>query len=249
MLRELVTVASIEKIHALLFEPPDRSARETDFIAPEQLAARLESATCIVLSDADRAPTGDASVVRELLHKLNPTALVISPDVVQTLLQRPAPARGGRLSVQGARMGWQLELSGRAPKGSVHDRIGSFVFTDPRPFHPERLAQMIAAMVPAATGRVLRSRGLLRLASRPDWVGSWASAGDALTIAPTTMRSWDPESPLGQEIAFFGDRLERVHLERLLSDSLLTPAELAAGPEVWAHYRDPFPAWEIEHHH
>jgi hypothetical protein len=47
-----------------------------------------------------------------------------------------------------------------------------------------------------------------------------------------------------QELALLGVDLDRAALEACLDACLLTDAEMAAGPEAWAAYADPFPAWE-----
>lgn len=146
-------------------------------------------------------------------------------------------------------MGWQVALAGEAAPTST-DGMGVHVFRDPRPFHPGRLHAAVAHdLVPGPVGRIVRSRGLVRLATRPATVGAWATAGDVLSLDPTAMRSWDADSPAGQEIAFVGEHLDGELLDRILGACLLAPAELVAGPDAWHGYADPFPVWDTEHRH
>jgi G3E family GTPase len=147
-------------------------------------------------------------------------------------------------------MGWQQQLAEGTPAAGTRDIIGTHVFRDPRPFHPERLhAALGERLVPDVVGRILRSRGFVRLATRPDRVGIWSTAGDILDLDPTSMVGWDPDSPIGQEIVFFGLDLDRAAPDLTLSSCLLGTDELEAGPTAWARYPDPFPKWGIHHHH
>lgn len=246
-LRNLVTVTSVSDIHRLLFRVGDQLA---EFDTAEQLATQLEFATTIVLSGIAITPTEDIREARALISRLNPWANVVSMETVmrspgRCASNRVRPARG-----LAENAGWMLELSGRGPLPTTTDGIGVVVFRDPRPFHPGRLAEALASgFDPDEAGLLLRSRGLIQLASRPHVVGTWASAGEVLSLGPTSMASWDAESPLGQEIVFFGRDLDVEHVTQVLSASLLTGSEIVAGSAEWVTYEDPFPVWNLEHDH
>jgi len=249
-LASIVTVASVNDIRRLLFRDGRSPVTADEYNEPERLANQLEFATTVVLADAPLVPEEMLSEVRALLAKLNPWATVVSLESAKrhphrTRSQRRNPAHGLASSA-----GWMLELSGRGGLPTTTEGISALVFRDPRPFHPERLALAVAASLdPVRAGLILRSRGLVRLATRSANVGSWASAGEVLSIDPTSMASWDPESPTGQEIAFFGRDMNHRYLERVLGECLLTDDELVAGPIEWSRYADPFPDWEPEHRH
>ncbi|RWZ50071.1 cobalamin biosynthesis protein CobW [Labedella phragmitis] len=248
LLREVIAVSSVREILDRFLEIGDAPSDVVDD-APERLAARLEFASTIVLADLEDAP-GDAraALALALVERLNPTATVTAVDGVVWLRSLPIARTETRAHRIGAHMGWQLELSSDGPNSS--GLVEAAVFRDPRPFHPTRLATAIATeLTPSRIGRILRSKGLVRLASRPERVGSWSSAGDLLSLDPTGMTSWDPDSPAGQEIVFFGHRLESELLTDVLSRCLLTPEELLEGAGVWRSYSDPFPAWGDTHHH
>lgn len=248
-LRELVTTARVADIRRWLFrEGPDHTQRG-DYDTSERLAAQLESASTIVLADLTDAPPVAAREVIALLNRLNPSARILPPSEAEQPGARSAPM-GDRLDALGRDMGWMLELEGRAGLPTTIAGIGAFVFRDPRPFHPTRLAQVVEHFLdPGDAGLIVRSRGLVRLASRPGRVGSWSSAGRVLSLDPTSMLSWDAESPQGQELVFFGRRLQAEYLGNVLGAALLADDELLAGPMEWARYRDPFPGWELEHDH
>lgn len=249
-LTSIVTVASVSDIRRLLFRDGRSPVTADEYNEPERLANQLEFATTIVLADALLAPEGILREVRALLAKLNPWATVVSLESAKRHPHRTRSRRRNPAHGLAASAGWMLELSGRGGFPTTAEGISAMVFRDPRPFHPERLALTVATSFdPAHAGLIVRSRGLVRLATRPAKVGSWASAGEVLSIDPTSMASWDPESPTGQEIAFFGRDMNHRYLESVLGECLLTDDELVAGPIEWSRYADPFPEWEPEHRH
>ncbi|KQQ05915.1 MULTISPECIES: GTP-binding protein [unclassified Rathayibacter] len=248
---EVVAVTSLAEVARVLLGRPaatTSTSAEVDFDAAERLAGRLEFTDVIVLTDADSgAVDGEAT---DLLRAMAPSAEILAPSDLERRRCRPARLSPGHAHRLASSLGWQRVLTGNA---SVRDgdpgRVRSHLFRDPLPFHPGRLNDAIVTeLVPARVGRILRSRGLVRLATRPDRVGSWSIAGDIVALDPTSMRSWDPDAPIGQELAFFGTDLDRDELTRVLDRCLLTPEELLAGPRAWARFPDPFPRWENEHH-
>lgn len=274
-IRDVVAVSSLSEIRRLLFGAdvaPGSDGRADagsevdgveDYNAPERLAERLEFASLIVLTDLGEG-AGVAGGVRgagsaggaadalalSLLGRLAPMARVLSMGDLATFGARGSLLFRRRAHHLASTMGWQRELGGRVPSSVELGPVGAFVFRDPRPFHPERLHAAIARdFVPQRIGWVLRSRGLVRLASRADRVGSWASAGDVLSLDPTGMLSWDADSPIGQEIVFFGYGLDHEALSEVLGRCLLTIEELVAGPHAWRNFADPFPAWVDEPGH
>lgn len=139
------------------------------------------------------------------------------------------------------------------------------LFTDHRPFHPGRLYDAVDVLLDG----VVRARGRVWVASRPDaalWVDS---AGGGLGIryaggwlAADDGPNWDDVSAERRALAAlrwhprFGDRAQElmivVHraapaeIHAALSRALLTDRELAAGPQAWACYEDPFGDWQHE---
>jgi hypothetical protein len=47
-----------------------------------------------------------------------------------------------------------------------------------------------------------------------------------------------------QEIVFIGQHLEPRETREILDRCLLTADEMAAGPEAWKRFDDPFPVWK-----
>ena len=217
----------------------------------DRLVTGVESASVLAVGGlgalTDRAVRETFAVLRALA----PVARIATPSALRH--RRPV-ARPGLASALAAHAGWMLALDG-GRASSAHplvvesiarhadgaaDRV---VVTDPRPFHPARLAEAVARLTPDRVGTIVRSRGLVRLATRPGRVGSWSSIGDLLSLDPTAMDGSDPEEPIGQELCFIGIGLDAAGIEATLGAALLTDDELLAGPAAWAGYDDPLPQW------
>jgi G3E family GTPase len=123
-----------------------------------------------------------------------------------------------------------------------------------------------------AAGNVLRSKGSIWLATMHDIVIVWASAGRQFSLQP--QQPWmsgmskeqlaeldaeqaaEVQSELAKhakhtygdretELVFIGIDLNRQVIEQLLQDALLSPAEFALLPSVWADWDCPIiEGWE-----
>lgn len=235
MLRDLVVAAGIDEVRGALW-----GVEHADDTAPCRLADRLELATLIAIDGVTPAHRQALIRVRTLVDAINPEARMAA---VQALPRQRTPMRllvPGLAHRQAATLGWQCALERL-------DRIGdgpidTVVFSDPRPFHPGRLAEALAHdLGDARCGRILRSRGLVRLASRPGAVGAWSSAGGMLSLDPIGVD--DGSAPSGVELVFYGERLDREAIVSALAESLVSDAELLAGPDAWRLLEDPLPAW------
>ncbi|QNE46160.1 cobalamin biosynthesis protein CobW [Glaciihabitans sp. INWT7] len=251
VINQLFTVARVEDIGRHLFR--DTPSDADDFETAERLATQLEFATTVALVGVEAAAMQRRSDIKALIARLNPKAAVGFLSAAGKLSQvlSFAGLRGSDVARDvGRSQGWMRELAGRGTTPERGSAITSVVFRDPRPFHPERLAAVLeACLEPEDVGLIIRSRGLMQLATRADRVGSWSSAGTVVTIEPTGMESWDAQSPVGQEIVFTGRALRPELIARALRAALLGDDELVSGPMEWATYSDPFPEWVTEHEH
>ena len=250
-LRDVVAVTRASDVRTLLFR--DGAGDDAREIAlAERLALQLEFATVVVVAASAEVTPAEMLEIRGLLRKLNPSARRL--QLARNGELRPLDsAPGGEIVATpgpfGRSAGWMLELAG-ASAPTTADGIGCLVYRDPRPFHPVRLAAVVESWLePDLAGLIIRSRGLVRLASRADRVGSWSTAGSVLALDPTSMTSWDRHSPVGQELVFFGRDLNRDYIVRALDCCLLSDDEMLAGPMEWETYYDPFPVWDLEHDH
>ncbi|MFD0523613.1 CobW family GTP-binding protein [Paractinoplanes durhamensis] len=208
-------------------------------------------------TEAGRGQAGgayEAGRLTALVHRLAPWVTYVRDDVTGLRgTGRHDPSAPG--------------MTGRALEGrpiGVNDPAGSFgassmLFDSRRPFHPERLHRAL----PALTHAALRGRGQLWIASRPDAVIAWESAGQGISLGPlgswlaavppdrrhepSDLRrlaadaTWDPYyGDRRTALAFIGLDLDTTGLHDLLTACLLTDTELAAGTETWPHLNDPF---------
>lgn len=197
-----------------------------------------------------------------VLARLTPLAPRLSLDEVDNRLlsaRLPEGARRGRPESPHAPL-----LRGQ-PSLDPSAGVQLMMFTARRPFHPDRLHRAVDVLLDG----VVRTRGRVWVATRPDavlwlesaggglhvgYAGDWLAAGDA--------RAWqdaDPErhaqaalrwhvrwGDRAQDLAILVDEAEPSEIEAELRSALLTDAELMAGERAWADYPDPFGWWHSD---
>jgi G3E family GTPase len=240
VIRHVVSVLRADEAEHLLWSGVDDA-----FVAGERLAALVEYATVIVLDRTDRLPVRRRRALVALVHRLAPQAVVLADSRLRGADDLPA-SNGSAARVLAGGAGWMralsVELDELRPRSI--DGLVALRYREPLPFHPARLADVVEHDLSAGpNGRVLRSRGFFRLASRPDHVGSWSSVGAMLALDPTANPSWDEDAPVGQALWFVGEDLDTEQISRALDGALITPSELLAGPDLWRSWADPFPVW------
>jgi len=222
---------------------------------------QIEFADVIVLNKTDLVEPDELVEAQEILAKLNPRARVVTAfhgvvkpeDILATGLYDE------ELSASSA--GWAKELAGDHTPETEEYGIGSFVYKQTAPFHPERLWELVNR----GFDGLLRSKGFFWLATRPSVMAMWSQAGQSIQIGPHAHwfatqpvedwavddeerrwidDNWDPIfGDRRQEIVFIGIGLARDEIEKELDACLLDPNELAGGVDAWASLADPFPAW------
>lgn len=227
----------------------------------EVVARQLEGAGTILLY----SDVADASVVENavaIVERISPWAQrrVVRPetahhDVVAAvdgaLLYQPDPPQILERGLEGKPVGLE------AP--TTKSGLVSTVFRSRRPFHPARLRDSLGSIVDG----VWRSRGHCWIATQPDRVLVWESAGGNLDMGslgpwiaavPANERpsfraarqdsaalAWDPYyEDRSIELAFIGANVDIGVLHRLLDEALLTDEELSEGPQTWRGWDDPF---------
>ncbi|MFF0819826.1 GTP-binding protein [Micromonospora haikouensis] len=227
------------------------------------LVDQIEFADVLVVNKTDLVGAEDLVVAEALLTRLNPAA-----RQVRAVHGRVPPAEvldTGRFDLERAETapGWVAELNGGHVPETEEYGISSIVFRDHRPFHPQRLWDLLAGGVDGYG--VVRSKGFLWLASRPGVQALWSQAGptgrcDPVGVPVVASGEWpqDPDERAEVESRWhpvFGDRQQElvligVHLDgdglrAALAACLLTDTEIAAGEDVWRALPDPFPAWDL----
>ena len=220
------------------------------------LIDQIEFANVLVLNKCDLVSEEDLARLEAILEHLNPGAERVRTTKGRIPLHLIFDTDLFDMEAAETSAGWVRELNEMHTPESEEYGIASFVYRARRPFHPERLEALTDQGFP----NVLRAKGFLWLASHHDDLILFSVAGSALSVEPQA--HWlavdphaehDPETseyigkvweaPYGdrrQEIVFIGVQLDRPELERRLNDALLTEEEMAAGPESWRHWNDPF---------
>lgn len=232
------------------------------------LIDQIEVADVIVINKIDLVDAGQLGRLHAVLHALNPRADLV--DASHGKVPAGRVLGTGRFDPDATpnAAGWQVALQGEPVPAAVG--MGALLYRRRRPFHPQRFADLIHTEWMREHGDVLRSRGIFWLASRMDIAGDWHQAGGV--CRPGAAGAWwaaidaeewpaDAASRAGieadmvddglpaeygdrrQELVLIGENLDAPGLEARLDACLLTDAELAAGPEAWAAYPDPFPDW------
>ncbi|MFJ4158933.1 GTP-binding protein [Microbacterium testaceum] len=202
-----------------------------------QAALALELATRIVWVNWEQVPTPALAVQMALASHLNPSAVVrLSRDPLSDL--RSAATHESEIL---ERAGWVRALNGEHDPYMRDNRVMTLAYEQVRPFHPARLSAALDRLDAGAAGRLVRSAGFCRLASRPGILARWEHVGSAMWIEP--LGADDGRMGLGQEIVFTGLDLSAPKLAHLLDHAVLTDEEFAGGPTTWLAFDDPLPAW------
>lgn len=214
------------------------------------VVGQAEFADVLVLTEPDAAALA-------VLRRLAPSArITVGPARVDMALAHLEPAtRRGR-----SRHPHDPLLVGQPPL-HADGEVALLEFSARRPFHPPRLHAALDLLLDG----VVRTRGRLWLASRPDdvmwlesagggliftYAGKWLAAMDSNRLAYV-----DPERRALAALHWhdrFGDRhvsmtilvcgAAREEVVEALRGALLTDAEMTR-PHAWADYPDPFGDW------
>jgi G3E family GTPase len=161
------------------------------------LTDQIEYANVIIVNKTDLVSEHEAKELTAILHKLNPSATIIPTRNGEVSPQ--AILNTGLFDFEGAASsaGWQDELTKEHTPETEAYGISSFVFRNKRPFHPDRLWKYITENWPA---NIIRSKGLLYLASRRDVAISWSQAGGSVKAEQAGV--WWASMPYAKRITY-----------------------------------------------
>ncbi|MEW2033760.1 GTP-binding protein [Streptomyces roseifaciens] len=203
------------------------------------LMDQIEFADVIVLNKLDLVDAESAERLRAALARLNPPARIVTATRGRVALGDVLGT--GLFDLERAQQapGWVMELNGDHVPETEEYGISSTVFRSDAAFHPGRLWKFVTeGLDSGAYGRILRSKGFFRLASRPRVTGLWSQAGSVARFEPSGFRGADADGAQGQELVFIGTGLRSEELRAALADCLMRDGE--GIPAV-----DPFPAWDV----
>lgn len=222
------------------------------------LVEQVEWANVVIISKCDLAPPGEIDAVEGIVRALNPDAKVLRAS--QGAVPLTAVLNTGLFDMEKAERSpaWLKELNGEHTPETEEYGIGSFVFMNPRPFHPAR----IDAFFREDHAGLVRSKGFFYVGSQMSRVFQWSQAGgsgryeifgrwwdsvprsqwpDDPEMLEVIKKDWHPQfGDRRQMLVFIGVRLDREGMEAKLEACLMTDAELAAGAACFAGLEDPF---------
>ncbi len=236
--------------------------QESDKNLSEALVDQVESADIIVLFNTETVSSADRASVEAFVRLLNPRAVLRESKDGQVSFEGMADASpfDEEETFQGS--GWMSALRGEGvPKAAVGTDVSAFVFKARKPLHPARFWTFLND----DDHGLLRTKGFLWLATRPDFVAEWSQAGNGCQLEAqgtwwihTPASEWPEEKDdrdeilrdwhetLGdkrQELVLFGRGVDEVRVRAALEACLLTQAEFALSEADWALFEDPFPPW------
>lgn len=225
------------------------------------LVDQIEFCDLLVLNKTDLLSPAQLHQLKSMLQALNPHALIVNSEFGQVPLD--CLLNTGRFDFDRAAQapGWLQTLRGEHLPESEEYGIRNFVYRARRPFHPQRFWHAVNHQL----DNVIRSKGYFWLASRPEYAAMWSQAGAVArqgyagrwwVSVPRTEWPQDADSlnfiaeqwqegtgDARQELVFIGIEMDEKSVRAALDHALLTPQEMAAGPEQWITLADPVPAW------
>ncbi|WP_159226868.1 zinc metallochaperone GTPase ZigA [Pantoea sp. 18059] len=225
------------------------------------LVDQIEFCDLLVLNKTDLLSPAQLHQLKGMLQALNPHALIVNSEFGQVSLD--CLLNTGRFDFDRAAQapGWLQTLRGEHQPESEEYGIRNFVYRARRPFHPQRFWHAVNHQLDG----VIRSKGYFWLASRPEYAAMWSQAGAVArqgyagrwwVSVPRTEWPQDADSlnfiaeqwqegtgDARQELVFIGIEMDEKSVRAALDHALLTPQEMAAGPEQWITLADPVPAW------
>lgn len=141
------------------------------------LTDQVEFADVIVINKTDLVKPAELSMLRGILHQLNPGAKIIESRFGKVELNKILNTGLFDFDKTSQRSGWVEELNKKHIPETEEYGISSFVFRGRRPFHPQRFWNYLNN---EWHNNIIRSKGIFWIASRPDDALNWSQAGGSL---------------------------------------------------------------------
>ena len=233
------------------------------------LVEQVEFANVVIINKTDLVTAYELEQLDQIIRRLNPAAQILHSTESQVPLPKILGTGRFQLAEAEAMPQWLAVPLGKEETETEEYGISNFVYRRDLPFHPKRLTDALDNdMDDGLFSGVLRSKGLLWIASRNDWAYDWSQAGCSIRMNPAgywwaaaPMEEWpeDEESceeirskfvgdygDRHQELVFIGQGLEQSRIESILDGCLVTDSEYEQGPDAWIDFDDPLPAIELE---
>lgn len=241
--------------------------QEDDRSIVNLLTDQVEFANVIILNKSDLVTESQLGLLEKTLLKLNPTAKIIRTTHSQINPKEILNTGLFDYEIAEQSAGWQKELE-LAQKGIGHSPeteeygISSFVYQNPKPFHPKRFLEYVSGEFPST---IIRSKGIFWIASRQEKAILWSQAGGSLKAevygrwwasVPMKHRAMNPAYLDNQEyiqskwdkkwgdrmneLVFIGQDMDKDKITADLDRCLLTDIEIV-GMEAGNGFEDDWP--------
>ncbi len=226
------------------------------------LIDQVEFSDLIMLNKCDLVDESHLLATEALIRQLNPLAKILRTVQGKVAVSQLVGARLYDEEMSAQRAGWIQALNGGGPPESEEYGISSFVFRSRRGFHPQRFHQLMNE----EWSGVVRSKGFVWLASRPDVMAIYNHAGGTCTLEPSALwwcvqdradwpedpeelaiinAEWDPEvGDRRVELVVIGINVPVEVIRSQLAACVLTDAEFDLGEDEWVKFADPFESWD-----
>ena len=244
-------------------------SEEDDRSIVDLLVDQVEFANVIIINKTDLISPYDLEQLEQIIRRLNSGAEILHSTESRVPLDKVLGTGRFQLAEAETMPDWLSTPRGEEETETDEYGISSFVYRRKRPFHPLRLQEALDGDMAEGLFRgVLRSKGLMWIASRNDWAYDWSQAGCSIRMNPAgywwaaaSDEEWpEDEEQIAnirarmdgehgdrhQELVFIGQGLDQKTVEMHLDACLVTDREFQQGPEAWSGFEDPFPSIEIE---
>ena len=242
---------------------------EDDRNVVDLLVDQVEFANVIVINKTDLISPYDLEELDQIIRRLNPNAEIVHARESCVPLSSILDTRRFQLAEAEEMPEWLAVPRGQEQTETDEYRISSFVYRRHHPFHPKRLNDTLGGgLDDGLFCGVLRSKGLMWIASRHDWAYDWSQAGCSIRMNPAGFwwaavaeEEWPEDQELiteirsnffgdygdrRQEVVFIGHGLNQQHVENILDHCLLTDLKFVQGPGFWSDLEEPLPLIEPE---
>jgi G3E family GTPase len=226
------------------------------------LVDQIEFADIVVLNKTTDAGPERLDAARKIVTSLNPDAQIIETDFGIVPQDRIFDTRLFDFDKAHMHPMWAKELYGfqdHVPETEEYG-VSSFVYRARRPFHPQRIHDVLNGALPG----VIRAKGHFWIATRPDWLAEFSLAGALSSVKP--MGTWwatvpkerwpdhpqaraymeqhwqEPFGDRRQELVFIGAGMDKAGITAALDAALVADSD-GFAPHLWADLPDPFPRW------
>jgi G3E family GTPase len=230
------------------------------------LTEQIEFADVVVINKVDKVDAVRRDEVTAVIKALNPIAEIVYADHGKVPLRAVLGTGRFDLDRASAMPGWARELEGQHTPETQAYGIESFVLRSHLPLHPWRFSTFMDMPLPG----LIRAKGYVWLATRPDWVVSYSRAGNTANHEPVG-RWWaaaprerwpakgtpdrqvidqrwkEPYGDRLNEVVFIGRSMDREAIEQAWKTMHLNYTETrkgALGMKGWNDLPDPFPKWQ-----